>query len=162
MSATKSLEEGRGDNVEDLQNAQTQATYINAGSGLSPEHQQYLIQRHGTVDLDPVPGPGGADPYNWPHWKVCETIVFYNPLINRILESGQSHPRGDPRNDDHLHGSIYHPSISDYCRGSRGVSPTSHLPNLSPNLHSRCSSSYMEAFREHVRKTASVPPLPAH
>jgi hypothetical protein len=74
---TKSLdEEGHGQNVEDLHNEQTRATYINTRTGLSPEHEQYLIQRHGTVDLDPVPGPGGADPYNWPNWKVCETIVF--------------------------------------------------------------------------------------
>lgn len=32
---------------------------------LSPAHEQYLLQRHGTLDLDPVPQPDDADPLNW-------------------------------------------------------------------------------------------------
>ena len=36
---------------------------------LSLEHEQYLLQRHGTLDLDPVPQPDDADPYNWPQPK---------------------------------------------------------------------------------------------
>lgn len=39
------------------------------GIALSPEHEQYLLQRHGTLDLNPVPQPDDADPYNWPQWK---------------------------------------------------------------------------------------------
>lgn len=42
----------------------------NAASTLSQEHEAYLMQRHGTLDLDPMPGFGGADPYNWPDHKV--------------------------------------------------------------------------------------------
>jgi len=38
---------------------------------LTPAHREYLIQRHGTVDLDPIPDMGDADPYNWPQWMVC-------------------------------------------------------------------------------------------
>ena len=37
---------------------------------LSPEHREYLLQRHGTLELDPIPGMGDADPYNWTAWKV--------------------------------------------------------------------------------------------
>jgi hypothetical protein len=37
---------------------------------LSVEHRSYLLRRHGTLELDPVPGHGDADPYNWPTWKV--------------------------------------------------------------------------------------------
>lgn len=36
---------------------------------LSTEHREYLIQRHGTADLDPIPDMSDADPYNWPTWK---------------------------------------------------------------------------------------------
>lgn len=39
-------------------------------SALSEQHQAYLLQRHGTLDLDPVPSMDPADPYNWPQWKV--------------------------------------------------------------------------------------------
>ncbi|ODM14492.1 hypothetical protein SI65_10114 [Aspergillus cristatus] len=36
---------------------------------LSSEHQAFLIDRHGTVNLDPIPSIDPADPYNWPSWK---------------------------------------------------------------------------------------------
>lgn len=36
---------------------------------LSELHKSYLIERHGTVDLDPIPSMDPADPYNWPSWK---------------------------------------------------------------------------------------------
>ncbi|GAB7338048.1 hypothetical protein MBLNU457_4417t1 [Dothideomycetes sp. NU457] len=47
------------------------ATYFstNAAAQLSQEHRDYLIQRHGTLDLDPMPSDDPADPYNWPKWK---------------------------------------------------------------------------------------------
>lgn len=38
---------------------------------LPPEYRDYLISRHGTVELDPLPDMTDADPYNWPKWKVC-------------------------------------------------------------------------------------------
>jgi hypothetical protein len=37
---------------------------------LSAAHKEYLLQRHGTLDLDPLPSASPADPYNWPRWKV--------------------------------------------------------------------------------------------
>src|SRR5690348_11406066 len=42
---------------------------------LSLEHRGYLLKRHGTLELDPVPGMGDADPYNWPAWK-ASNIYF--------------------------------------------------------------------------------------
>lgn len=40
------------------------ATYFstNAAAGLSQEHRDYLIQRHGTLELDPMPSDDPADP----------------------------------------------------------------------------------------------------
>lgn len=49
--------------AEKLDNAGNAAT-------LSPEHREYILQRHGTLDLDPVPSMDPADPLNWPAWKV--------------------------------------------------------------------------------------------
>lgn len=47
------------------------ATYVDAvAARLSKGHRDYLIERHGTLDLDPVPGISPTDPYNWPAWKV--------------------------------------------------------------------------------------------
>lgn len=39
-------------------------------SELSEEHRAYLLQRHGTLDLSPIPDMSDADPYNWSQTKV--------------------------------------------------------------------------------------------
>lgn len=77
MSVTKAETSGAASEefVDSLQNADT---YIHGepAVALSPEHREYLLHRYGTLDLDPIPGPGGADPYNWPAWKVCQHSIF--------------------------------------------------------------------------------------
>jgi MFS family permease len=62
----------------DLEHAATHGTYLDKEevSHLSEEHRQYLLQRHGTLDLDPLPTMGDADPYNWPTWKKVLNLVF--------------------------------------------------------------------------------------
>ena len=44
-------------------------------NGLSPEHREYLLRLHGTLDLDPIPAMDDADPYNWPMWKVSTCTI---------------------------------------------------------------------------------------
>lgn len=47
------------------------ATYEESLAARLPKaHRDYLLERHGTLNLDPIPGMGPADPYNWPEWKV--------------------------------------------------------------------------------------------
>ena len=56
----------------DLENNASLTPYIDLNNNLpvlTEEHRDYLIQRHGTVDLDPLPSADPADPYNWPQWK---------------------------------------------------------------------------------------------
>lgn len=47
--------------------------HIEAASGpvLAVQHIDYLIQRHGTAKLNPIPSACDIDPYNWTSWKVC-------------------------------------------------------------------------------------------
>lgn len=47
-----------------------------AGTGLSPEAREYLLKRHGTLDLDPMPSPTDADPYNWPQSKKLVMLLL--------------------------------------------------------------------------------------
>ncbi|RHZ61509.1 putative MFS transporter [Aspergillus thermomutatus] len=47
-----------------------------AAASLSSSHREHLIQRHGTLDLDPIPSPSNADPYNWPLWKKVLNLVL--------------------------------------------------------------------------------------
>lgn len=47
------------------------ATYGESVAARLPKaHRDYLLERHGTLELDPIPSMGPADPYNWPEWKV--------------------------------------------------------------------------------------------
>ncbi|KAF7197026.1 Efflux pump vrtL [Pseudocercospora fuligena] len=48
---------------------------IGAAATLPQEHLDYLIKRHGTLDLDPIPSSDPADPYNWPSWKKMANLV---------------------------------------------------------------------------------------
>jgi hypothetical protein len=37
---------------------------------ITSDHEAYILQRHGTLDLIPMPTSDPADPLNWPSWKV--------------------------------------------------------------------------------------------
>lgn len=54
---------------------------------LSKPHRDYLMERHGTLDLDPVPSMSPADPYNWPTWKVgamlCLAVLGTSQRLTR-------------------------------------------------------------------------------
>lgn len=53
------------------------ATNIEADAAhLSEGHRQYLLKRHGTLELDPMPDFGDADPYNWPTWKKVVNLLL--------------------------------------------------------------------------------------
>lgn len=39
-------------------------------NALSQEHRDYLLQKHGTLELDPIPDMTDHDPYNWTQSKV--------------------------------------------------------------------------------------------
>ncbi|KAJ6027626.1 uncharacterized protein N7446_003778 [Penicillium canescens] len=53
------------------------ATYGESVAARLPKaHRDYLMERHGTLDLDPIPGMGAADPYNWPEWKKMMNLIL--------------------------------------------------------------------------------------
>lgn len=61
--------------LEDLEIG-PQATYLSAAAAdLPDDHRAYLIARHGTLDLDPLPSADPADPYNWPQWKKTANLA---------------------------------------------------------------------------------------
>jgi hypothetical protein len=62
-----------------LSNADT----AEAIEGLSQEHRDYLLQVHGTLDLDPIPAMDDADPYNWPMWKVSPQRCVDEGVLER-------------------------------------------------------------------------------
>ncbi|KAF2638534.1 MFS general substrate transporter [Massarina eburnea CBS 473.64] len=61
-----------------LEHVGTHTTYLEKEeiASLSEEHRQYLLQRHGTLELDPVPLMTDADPYNWPRWKKTANLLL--------------------------------------------------------------------------------------
>jgi len=74
---------------QDLENNSSLTPSIDLNNDLpvlTEEHRDYLIQRHGTVDLDPLPSADPADPYNWPQWKkvVNLSCVAFHVSISRM------------------------------------------------------------------------------
>ncbi|KAK3937522.1 major facilitator superfamily domain-containing protein [Diplogelasinospora grovesii] len=61
--------------------------YSDEIEGLSEEHRQYLLQRHGTLDLEPVPDMTDNDPYNWPkHKKVINlALVAFHAMVATFI-----------------------------------------------------------------------------
>lgn len=47
-----------------------------AHNNLTPFAKEYLINRHGTLDLEPMPSACDADPYNWPRSKKLSVILL--------------------------------------------------------------------------------------
>ncbi|KKK18579.1 hypothetical protein ARAM_005730 [Aspergillus rambellii] len=45
-------------------------------SRLSRAHRDFLLEHHGTLELDPIPSMDPADPYNWPSWKKITNLVL--------------------------------------------------------------------------------------
>jgi MFS family permease len=78
MSDGKEISADGLQHSEDLEHAATHGTYLDKGeqSQLSDEHRQYLLRRHGTLELDPFPTASDADPFNWPQWKKVLNLAF--------------------------------------------------------------------------------------
>ncbi|KAI9730291.1 MAG: hypothetical protein M1818_008194 [Claussenomyces sp. TS43310] len=58
--------------------------------GLSAEYREYLMLRHGTVDLEPLPTMDPADPLNWPSWKkhVNLILVSFHAMMTTFMAAG--------------------------------------------------------------------------
>ncbi|KAJ3473260.1 hypothetical protein NLG97_g10416 [Lecanicillium saksenae] len=57
--------------AEDAHDAEAQVKEFSTAAGnLSEAHSKFLLDRYGTVDLEPLPDPTPADPLNWPQSKV--------------------------------------------------------------------------------------------
>ena len=83
------------DRLEKLQQEPTHATYYAPQNvaNLSEEHKQYLIRRHGTFQLDPIPDASDADPYNWPKRRRVinlALVVFHAMMATFTASSIQS------------------------------------------------------------------------
>lgn len=52
------------------------AEIINEPQALTAEHHDFLMKRHGSVQLDPLPSSDPLDPLNWPSWKKNYEIIL--------------------------------------------------------------------------------------
>lgn len=49
---------------------------VNEPQALTAEHHDFLMERHGSVQLDPLPSSDPSDPLNWPNWKKNYEIIL--------------------------------------------------------------------------------------
>ncbi|RLL99162.1 hypothetical protein CFD26_105262 [Aspergillus turcosus] len=59
-------------------------------SRLSRAHRDFLMEHHGTLDLDPIPSMDLADPYNWPAWKKMTNLILvaFHACMGTFAASG--------------------------------------------------------------------------
>jgi hypothetical protein len=87
--ASQSSSAGEKHHHKDIENADIPA-FVDLDNGvpvLTEEHRDYLIQRHGTVDLDPLPSADPADPYNWPQWKKVVNLSCVAFHVSTLIDS---------------------------------------------------------------------------
>jgi hypothetical protein len=88
--ASQSSSAGEKHQHKDIESADIPA-FIDLNDGvpvLTEEHRDYLIRRHGTIDLDPLPSADPADPYNWPQWKKVvnlSCVAFHVSTLNDFI-----------------------------------------------------------------------------
>ncbi|KAH8703385.1 major facilitator superfamily domain-containing protein [Talaromyces proteolyticus] len=87
MEITRMTGIPRGDN-DAAKDLKADAEYIEDSlydvETLTPDHRSYLLARHGTANLIPLPIQGPQDPLNWPSWKkhVNLALVAFHGLIS--------------------------------------------------------------------------------
>ena len=86
---------------------------------LTPDHREYLIKRHGTFSLDPLPSSDPADPYNWPAWKVYTLTLSTYSLLTTTAEKYQHNPGVLSSFHDDLLRCRHHSCIRKHCHGPR-------------------------------------------
>jgi hypothetical protein len=71
-TTTPTNEAVNGNGIGEKDHAAPGSNHLENGlSGeLTQQHREYLIARHGRIDLKPLPTTDPADPLNWPAWKV--------------------------------------------------------------------------------------------
>ncbi|KAK9454012.1 MFS transporter [Dipodascopsis uninucleata] len=77
--------------TEDV-NIEDKATSVNQFEeveGLSAEHREFILNRHGTLAIRPIPSMDPADPYNWPSWKknVNILLVSFHSMMATFIPS---------------------------------------------------------------------------
>lgn len=57
---------------------------------INSELAQYLLARHGTIDLVPLPSASPEDPLNWPRWKKNSQVllVAFHAMITTFMAAG--------------------------------------------------------------------------
>jgi hypothetical protein len=105
---------------------------ISESDHIYPEHRDYLMRRHGTLDLNPLPSVDPADPLNWTQTKVylvgpdsCQSSLTYRALCPP--EKSQSCPAVRQWPASNLYCLFSNPSIRGAVKGLTPVRPEYHL-----------------------------------
>lgn len=103
-------------NVEQLSTSAQQVTLGEPSTidELLEEHRAYLLERHGTLDLDPIPGFRDADPYNWSSTNVSY-LSGLHAGANIFLEGCQSGACRISRHDGHFHSVLQSIRVWQHC-----------------------------------------------
>ena len=77
-------------NGKDMEAALHMEKIPSPDSQLTPSHRDYLLSRHGTIDLNPLPSTNPNDPLNWPTWKKNTQLlmVAFHAMMATLMAAG--------------------------------------------------------------------------
>lgn len=139
--------------VEQLSNSQTYYSSPDVKS-LSEEHRKYLLERHGTLELDPLPGYGDADPYNWSTRKVSSASSCRSRLTG--IENHQSCPCGLPRHDVYIHSSLHPVGFRKHRHRFWSQSSKHNIFDVNPNRRLGSSTTVLAATIQTLWSTPRI------
>lgn len=126
---------------------------------LSDAHKAYLIERHGTLDIDPIPSMDPADPYNWPLWKVRKNAMLDLYIADSLTENGEPESGRFPRLYGHVYCRCYYLRLRRHRCRSRSLHPAGIILDVSSNCHPRRSPVVLEAPFPQIWTPPGLSPL---
>lgn len=86
-SNTPSIDHEKGPMDDQVEKISTHGSHP---ASISEEHKQYLIAKHGTYELDPLPSMSDDDPLNWPDsFKFLQLgMVAFHGFMGTFMASG--------------------------------------------------------------------------
>ncbi|KAF7560761.1 hypothetical protein G7046_g3381 [Stylonectria norvegica] len=57
---------------------------------MTSTHKEYILQRHGTLEIDPMPSEDPNDPHNWPRWQSLTNLFLlsFHALMIGFMTGG--------------------------------------------------------------------------
>ncbi len=151
---------------EEAHDTETQLKEFSSTELLSAAHSRFLLDRYGTVDLEPLPDPTPADPLNWPQRKVwtCSQRTQHfiaNLQDNVLLETHQPFPRGVSLVHLLLYRILRHPRLQGHLGAAGRLHPGGVVHDVAADRRPRRRAAPLAPVGQALRSPAHLRAVPS-